>query len=673
MPDTVAMPTWTRAAAAAGWIVAAALAWRSFDAPPVSADRAEALLALHAELFEDIPRPTGSPAAARARERVRRALDAAGCPTQEHVAWSCRPGVCARVVNLWCRIEAGDRPAVVGMAHTDSVPAGPGAGDDGAGVVAWVDTVRRLDRDALARPFVLVLTDGEELGLLGARAWLADPPTGPIGEVVNLEARGTGGASLMFETVGPPRPWGRTFAGLGTGLNGSALYPAVYERIPNDTDLSEVRRAGIAGVNHAFLGNVAQYHTPLDDRAHLDPRSLAHHADLAGRWVRALQHPQEGAPVTFVDVFGYAVLWWPTAVGPAGAVLCAVGWLLWLVADLRGGRVRARELVAAGLGALAVPIVAALAAEALGAGIAEVAGPVWWGRPWPLRLATWCLTAACALGLGRVGTPLARWGAAVGIGCTALGVGVAVEPRLAVLGLPALAVGIGWRTAWARRPDLGVLGLGPATAVFWLPLAFGLEEALTALHLAVIAVPLGIALVGAGPAMPARPGRPAAALVLAALGFAAIAALGPAFTPERPRPTTAVWTDDLDGAELVTQDLLTGRAHTERRPGLGLPPPEVVWEDKHTARLIPARAGQLEVRADGPFRIAGATESASARSWIVGVPEEGVVITFDGPPGTFELVEETSGLPAEAGPRDVLFDGPAVPAHLGDRTRVELP
>ena len=49
--------------------------------------------------------------------------------------------------------------------------------------------------------------------------------------------------------------------------------------LPNDTDLTPLLAAGITGYNFAFIGNVAQYHTPLDRRENIDPRSLQQHGE----------------------------------------------------------------------------------------------------------------------------------------------------------------------------------------------------------------------------------------------------------------------------------------------------------------------------------------------------------------------------------------------------------
>jgi hypothetical protein len=80
-----------------------------------------------------------------------------------------------------------------------------------------------------------------------------------------------------------PRPPGRCRAPAT-----NSIYYTLYQRLPNDTDLTVFKRAGLAGVNFAFVGAPLRYHTPRDDLAHLDSGSLQHHGDHALAMVRAL-------------------------------------------------------------------------------------------------------------------------------------------------------------------------------------------------------------------------------------------------------------------------------------------------------------------------------------------------------------------------------------------------
>jgi len=100
-------------------------------------------------------------------------------------------------------------PAVALMAHHDSVPGSPGAADDTAGVAAALEIVRAIEvRGVPARDVMLVITDGEEPGLLGARAFFGESPLAAhVGYVLNMEARGGGAAPRCSR---PPPATGRT-------------------------------------------------------------------------------------------------------------------------------------------------------------------------------------------------------------------------------------------------------------------------------------------------------------------------------------------------------------------------------------------------------------------------------------------------------------------------------
>jgi len=195
----------------------------------------------------------------------------------------------ARVENLLARI-AGTRStgAVLLAAHYDSVPAAPGAADDAAGVAAVVEAIRILKAGPPPRnDVILLLTDGEELGLLGARAfveqhaWAKD-----VRMVLNFEARGTSGPSQMFETSAGNGAIVAAWAAIVPNPTGSSVTYEVYKRLPNDTDFSEFRRLQTAGLNFAFVGGWERYHTPGDAPTALDRGSLQHHGEAALRLAR---------------------------------------------------------------------------------------------------------------------------------------------------------------------------------------------------------------------------------------------------------------------------------------------------------------------------------------------------------------------------------------------------
>ena len=141
-------------------------------------------------------------------------------------------------------------PALLLSCHHDSVGAGPGASDDGAAVASLLEIAGILARETpLPRPVILLFTDGEEIGLTGARGFSRFNETADrIGMVINLEARGSSGGSLMFETS-RGNSWiiDQMAQGVQRPMSSSA-YVTVYRTMPNSSDLTVFMQRGLNGV-----------------------------------------------------------------------------------------------------------------------------------------------------------------------------------------------------------------------------------------------------------------------------------------------------------------------------------------------------------------------------------------------------------------------------------------
>src|SRR5712671_1990801 len=286
------------------------------DAPPsaFSAYRAEVIL--RDLVGNGIPHPIGSPAGARLREAIVERLAALGYAPELQSGFVCREGVCGSPVNIIATLRgsAGDKDTVMLAAHYDSVPAGPGASDDGAGVATLLEIARILAaRPPPPHPIVLLFTDGEEAGLLGALLFVQQHPLSKqVKAAVNLEARGTSGPSLMFET-GTANAWLMRLYGSAIARPfTNSLYYVVYKLLPNDTDFTVFKAAGYEGFNFALIGNVERYHTPQDRFENLELGSLQHQGQNALSVVQALASADLAAPpaagAVFFDVFSRA-LW----------------------------------------------------------------------------------------------------------------------------------------------------------------------------------------------------------------------------------------------------------------------------------------------------------------------------------------------------------------------------
>ena len=122
---------------------------------------------------------------------------------------------------------------------------------------------------------MVLVTDGEEAGLMGAAALVTDPEvSNRLRAYLNLEALGPSGPSVLFETgdgwlVDAWRrasPWPR----------GTSYATEIYKRLPNDTDFTILNRRGIPGLNFATIGSSAVYHTARDTADRIPARTLRH-------------------------------------------------------------------------------------------------------------------------------------------------------------------------------------------------------------------------------------------------------------------------------------------------------------------------------------------------------------------------------------------------------------
>jgi uncharacterized membrane protein len=262
----------------------------------------------HLAVISREPHPVNSPAHDAVRDYILGAFRETGLAPEVQRAVSAN-GV--PLENIVCRLK-GSSPekAVLMVAHYDSVPTGPGAADDGSSVAGLLETARALKSlPAPKRDIIFLITDGEERGLLGAKAFVDQHPWAhDAGIVLNFEARGTGGASIMFETSDRN---GWLIGNLGQAAShpvANSLSYEIYKRLPNNTDFTVFKRAGFSGLNFAFIDGLARYHTPGDSLANLDTGSLQQQGDymlaLAKQFGNASENDPRPGNVVYFDLLG---------------------------------------------------------------------------------------------------------------------------------------------------------------------------------------------------------------------------------------------------------------------------------------------------------------------------------------------------------------------------------
>jgi hypothetical protein len=336
--------------------VALALATIALDGPPrplpeqapVSAFSAGRAMK-HLSVIARAPHPINSAEHDAVRDYILRALRETGfAPQVQRITGEDqRFEIEGALENIACRLQGSSQEkAILLVAHYDSVAAGPGASDDGVAVAALLEAARALKSlPQLKRDIIFLFTDGEETHLLGARAFVAGHPWAKdVGIVLNFEARGIRGPSIMFETSDQNGWLIRHFGQAVSHPVANSLSYEIYKRMPNNTDFTVFRRAGYSGLNFAFIDGLAYYHSKLDSIQNVEPGSLQHQGDymleLAREFGNTTRDEAKSANMVYFDVLGMALVRYSGPVGATFLGLAAAMAFAVLYIGLRTQRLR---------------------------------------------------------------------------------------------------------------------------------------------------------------------------------------------------------------------------------------------------------------------------------------------------------------------------------------------
>ena len=281
------------------------------------------------------PHPTGSLENEKVRAYLSSRLESLGAEVEIETSflgeralarinkWSGQSKTEQEIFNVIGTLPGKDRtkPAILLMAHHDTVWDSPGAADDTVGIASILEIARALkETGSLERDLIMLFTDGEEIGLSGARNFFANNPRrDTIGAVINFEARGGGGAVYMFQTSRGNGQLMRLYTKAVKQPGASSLSAYVYNLLPNDTDLTPALEKNYAAYNIANLGEAEYYHSPKISPDELDEATLQHMGsqglDLTRALLMAETLPSQTKDATFFDLFGFFMLLYPPALG----------------------------------------------------------------------------------------------------------------------------------------------------------------------------------------------------------------------------------------------------------------------------------------------------------------------------------------------------------------------
>jgi hypothetical protein len=349
---------WALLAAIAGSIILAIVATTPPGPAPATkpaTDFSAARAMVDDRIIARDPHPTGSPADAEVRGHLVARLQAMGLETstpggtmspkaaERLDLWRGHPAPPPPLTNVVGILPGKDRslPAVLLMAHHDSVWGSPGAADDGAGVASALEAIRAIKATGQPpRDLMVLFSDGEELGLEGAKAFFAnDPRRTHVGVIVNMETRGGGGRASMFETGSDNGAMMTLFGQAVHRPVSSSLSVFIYKKLPNSTDYAVAKELGYPGFNFAFIGRPSQYHSPTATPEALDQGAVQDMGrqvlDLTRALLAAPALPGKAPDRVFFDVFGLIFVSYAAWVG---WVLLAVGAIGYGAATLGRGR-----------------------------------------------------------------------------------------------------------------------------------------------------------------------------------------------------------------------------------------------------------------------------------------------------------------------------------------------
>jgi len=354
--------------------------WKLSPPAPLPADAAATKFSAarairHIEVMGREPHRAGTAANYAVREQILAALAELGVAGTIEDDLVVRGSTVANPQNVIARIPGtANTKAFLMCAHYDSVPYGPGAADDLSGVAVMLETLRAIQAGPpLKNDLILLFSDAEERGLLGARSFLDHPWMRDVGMVLNFEARGVYGPSFMFETS-EENGW------LIPELIKAAPHPImssvmfdIYRSTPFGSDLSMFKKL-VPGINLAYIGGLLYYHTSNDNPRNLSLASLQHHGSYALAFARhfgamPLQDVPKRPNAVYFNTIGAGIVTYPAGwtfpLLLAGAVLLAVT----ILGGLATGGLTGRGIA---LGAVAL-LAAALAALVAASGLLAIA------------------------------------------------------------------------------------------------------------------------------------------------------------------------------------------------------------------------------------------------------------------------------------------------------------
>ena len=231
------------------------------------------------------PRPVGSPEHDRVRDYLVQRLTKSGLEPDVQVALSyTHAGDPDRVVTATMRNVVARLPgsrgegALILTAPYDGGTASPAAGHGAFALATILETVRALAAGPpLDKDVIVVFTDGEQLGSLGARAFVErmDRAAG-VTAVLTVDALGATGPVVAFESREGEAPSLIPYIGAGVRPGPSSLMSSLSAPTAHGAGDDPFNAVGVPGLSFLALGDASSAGQPWDSAEGVGEETLQH-------------------------------------------------------------------------------------------------------------------------------------------------------------------------------------------------------------------------------------------------------------------------------------------------------------------------------------------------------------------------------------------------------------
>lgn len=275
--------------------------------------------------------------------------------------------------NVVVRIPGLDsKRAILFLAHSDSTPFGPGAGDNSTGAAVLLEVARALRfGPALQNDIILLFDDGEEYGYLGGYAFARDHPwMEDIHLVVGLDTAAWGPTILLETTPGNGGIIQEYAMSVQSPVAFCFIADITSNIIHDDSEILPFMEKGLPGLDledpTAFSGK----HTGSDTFDEVNPASIQQMGNqvlaLARQFGSMDLNQKYSEDESYFTLWGLGVVHYPARINIMLVVLSGLSYPVLIILGIKRKLFNSKGMVIGSLASLGIVILVAIISISFG-------------------------------------------------------------------------------------------------------------------------------------------------------------------------------------------------------------------------------------------------------------------------------------------------------------------